>query len=299
LKYMRFGAAVPKMRSHEISCAFDKRIRELGGDIWYNTTATGITLKDGAVAGVHTDAGDVECSCVLCDCSPHSVYGALVDPSAVTSEIRKRLAAREFGTRGLVLYLGLNKTAEEIGLQEYGYFCYDSGDSAELAEKSRTIFNNGTQATVCLNRANPDCSPKGTCILSITTFYAQDVWGRISPRRYFEIKKGIAEKLVKDFERMTKLSITPYIEEIELATPVTLARYTGNPEGVMYGYAGNDWDNMLARMQMLSEDSRVEIPGISFVGGYGARTSGYSSTYICGNMEAKRAFAALKEEGKI
>ena len=39
-------------RSHEISLAFDKRIREMGGEIWYNTEVKRIDVKGGAVHGV-------------------------------------------------------------------------------------------------------------------------------------------------------------------------------------------------------------------------------------------------------
>ena len=41
-----------RFRSHEISLAFDKAIRDMGGDIWYNTEVTKIDVKNGAVRGV-------------------------------------------------------------------------------------------------------------------------------------------------------------------------------------------------------------------------------------------------------
>ena len=52
IRYITKAAWMPKMRSHEISLAFDAKIRELGGDIWYNTEVTGIDVKAGKVCGV-------------------------------------------------------------------------------------------------------------------------------------------------------------------------------------------------------------------------------------------------------
>lgn len=46
-----------RFRSHEISLAFDKAIRDMGGDIWYNTEVTKIDVKNGAVRGVELADG--------------------------------------------------------------------------------------------------------------------------------------------------------------------------------------------------------------------------------------------------
>ena len=44
IRYITRDAWMPKMRSHEISLALDTRIRELGGDIWYQSEAEKIRL---------------------------------------------------------------------------------------------------------------------------------------------------------------------------------------------------------------------------------------------------------------
>ena len=57
IRYISRGAAMPKSRSHEISLAFVERIRELGGDILFNTEAVKIMTdaEDGGVCGVILD----------------------------------------------------------------------------------------------------------------------------------------------------------------------------------------------------------------------------------------------------
>lgn len=49
---------INRNRSHEIGLAFDKRIREMGGDIWYNSEVTKIDVKNGAVHGVELASGE-------------------------------------------------------------------------------------------------------------------------------------------------------------------------------------------------------------------------------------------------
>lgn len=295
-KYLTKGAWIPRMRSHELSTALETRVRELGGDIWYNTRAEKIIMENGRVTGVKTARGEVKTTHILACCSPNAVFGDMMDAADVPERQTRMVNARRIGARGFVVYLGLNKTADELGLKDYSYFIYESMDTVKEAARADGFNDHPMQATVCLNRANPDCSPPGTCIMSFTTLYNKDVWGGVSAADYVLKKREVAERMIRDFEQQVGVSLTPYIEEIEIATPVTMARYTLNPEGAMYAYSCGDWDTMLPRLMMLREDQIV--PGIRFAGGYGPRIYGYSSTYLNGELTAKLTLADMKEAGE-
>ena len=46
-----------------------------------------------------------------------------------------------------------------------------------------------------------------------------------------------------------------HIEEIEVATPETFARYTGAHDGIVYGYEPEPWDSIVPRaISVESED---------------------------------------------
>jgi prolycopene isomerase len=288
-KYLTGGAWIPKNRSHELSSAMDQCIRNLGGEIWYNTRAEKIIMEEGKVSGVLTTHGLVHCAHVIADCSPNAVFGKMLDPEYVPENLRRMVNARAFGGRGFVVYLGLNRTAEKLGLKDYSYFLYESMDTVKEVQRAKGFNSHPMQATVCLNAANPGCSPEGTCIMSFTTLYTDDAWGSVTAEEYTAKKREVAKIMIRDFEKHVGVSIMPYIEEIEIATPVTMARYTLNPQGTMYAYEASDWDTMLARLMMLKEDQI--IPGIRFAGGYGPRIYGYSSTYLNGELTAKLTFA--------
>lgn len=295
-KYLTRGAYIPKNRSHELSAAMDRRIRELGGDIWYNTRAEKIIMENQKVTGVITDHGVIKCSHVIACCSPNAVFGEMMEKDDVPEKQTRMVNARKFGGRGFVVYLGLNKSAEEIGLTDYSYFIYESLDTVKEVARAKDFNSHPIQATVCLNAANPECSPEGTCIMSFTTFYSEDVWGNIGADEYVEKKREVALNMIRDFEKNVGVSLIPYIEEIEIATPVTMARYTLNPQGTMYAYECSGWDTMLARLMMLEDDQIVS--GIRFAGGYGPRIYGYSSTYLNGEMTAKLTIADRRENAK-
>ena len=245
-RYIMRGASMPKMRSHEISLALTERIRELGGDILFNTEAVRILTdeKDGGVSGILLDDGT---------------------------------------------------HADELGIENHNYFLYDTMDSVAQYEKMRTIRDNEVQATVCLNRAYPECSPKGTCMMYFTTLYMSDDWGNVGAEDYGRTKDFVANKMIDRFEQDTGAKLRGHIEEISVATPMTYARYCGHPEGVIYGYESQYWDGLMPRLQMMAEDHKVR--GLRFAGGYAMRLSGYSSAYFSGDISGRQTVGDIKREG--
>ena len=295
-RYMKRGASMPKMRSHEISLALVDRILELGGDVLMNTEAVKILTdeSDGGVAGVVLDDGtEIETRHVVANCAPHVVYGRMMDN--VPEDVVKATNTRKFAGRGFTMFLGLDKTADELGIENHNYFIYDTSDTAKQYALMRTIRDNSAQATVCLNRAYPECSPEGTCMMYFTTLYMADDWGRLKPSDYFRAKDYVANKMIDRFEKDTGAKIRGSIEEISVATPVTYARYCGHPEGVIYGYESQYWDGLMPRLLMMGEDNKVR--GLRFAGGYSMRLSGYSSAYFSGDISGRQTVGDIKKEG--
>lgn len=299
IRYITRDAWMPKMRSHEISLAMDTRIRELGGDIWYQSEAEKIlTDDDNKIKGVKLSDGTIiNTKHVIANCSPHLVFGKLLEEKSVTEKMVRATNARTFAGRGLTLFLGLNKSAEELGIESHNYFIYDTADSVKQYDLMKKIDTNHVQATVCLNKAYPECSPKGTCMMYFTTMFMSDDWGNVTEEDYFKAKDRIAEDMINVFERETGCKIRDSIEEICLASPTTYARYCGHPEGVIYGYETCDWDSLMPRMMMMKEDAEL-FPGLRFAGGYAMRSSGYSSSYVSGDLSGRQTVGDLKREGK-
>lgn len=76
-------------------------------------------------------------------------------------------------------------------------------DTAAQYEKMRTIRDNNVQATVCLNRAYPECSPENTCMMYFTTLYMSDDWGNVKAEDYYKTKNYVANKMIDRFEQDT------------------------------------------------------------------------------------------------
>ena len=296
--YIIGGAVIPSMKSHEMSLAFETRIHELGGDIWFNTEVTKIlTDEKGHVCGVRLyDGSEVETRHVIANCSPHIVYGRLLDEKAVPERALKLTNSRKLAGRGFTAFYAFNKSPEELGLTDHNYFIYDSSNTVEMYKNMETMHKNFGQATCVLNNADPNCSPKGTTIMYTTTLFTTDVWKDVKEEDYYKLKNKIALSLLKRFEDVLGVSLQEHIEEIAVATPQTYARYCGHPQGVIYGYESLPRDGLLNRIMMVEEDRFV--PGLRIGGGFGERLLGFPSSYKSGANEASRTLKDIAKEGE-
>ena len=294
--FIAHGSELPVINSYEISTNLAEEILNLGGKIKYLSTAKEILFKDRKIAGVMLENGEIyESKHIIANLSPTNVYGSLVPIQMVPKEALKLTNSRVLGARGFSIFLGLNQSAKDLGLTDYSYYILRNLDSNKEYQYRQSIKNDSCVAYV-LNNVNPNCSEKGTTILEISSFFTDDVFSKnATEKNYFDLKSIIAANMIDAFERATKISIKPYIEEIEIASPVTYARYTGHPDGVLYGYKATGMDNLLPRLLSLKEENFIK--NLRFCGSFDVKLSGSSATYLSGDLTAKLTLEDMMEEG--
>ena len=291
--YIKEGAAMPYRRSHELSLSLCKVIYDHGGEIYYNSEVTEFLYDETKrVIGVAVGDKKYYAKEVISNVIPHNVFN-MSDPSVIPQTDLKLANAREFGISVATIYLGLDCTAEELGIKDYTVFVMSEADSRKQwdkrAEGSLYIVN-------CLNMVIPDSSPEGTCTMFFTMpIFGSDVPKDLTPQGYKKYKNELAKKYIEDYEKLMGLDIQSHIEEISVATPVTFARYLGTPEGTIYGYKSSDWDNVIMRTQC--EAREYTIPGLSFCGGHAVMGDGFSCAYLTGSTVGKRVSKRIKEGG--
>lgn len=290
--YAVHGGRNPKLTSHEISVVLLERFYELGGEARFTDEVKKLIVNDRRVGGVVDEHGEIyKADHVICNCSPHAVYGHMVDNPPRSAV--KAANARELGCRGFSVFLGLNKSPEELGIKHHNVFVYGTPDSKTEYE-AIARWDGHAQATCCLNLVNPQASPPGTSIVYMTRLFGSDLWSEANETNYLELKRETAQRMIEDYEHCTGVSLTPYIEEIEIASPVTYAHYTGTPQGIIYGYLPVEWDSLMPRL--LTMDDEEPIKGLRFSGGYAIRQIGFSSSYVCGGMIARQVMEDMKHD---
>ncbi|MCI9279996.1 MAG: NAD(P)/FAD-dependent oxidoreductase [Bacilli bacterium] len=295
LSNLYLGAVIPEKRSHEISNILAEEITKNGGDIKYLSTVQEILFEEGKVCGVRlSDGKDFKSKHILFNGSPTFLYGKMIPKEYVPKEALKLTNSRVLGGRGFSIYLGLNQSPEDIGLTDYSYFINHSLDS-NIEFESRSSIKNNSCVAIVLNNKNPHCSPAGTTLMTMTSVFFGDTFNnKVTEENYFELKNQIAENIINNFEETTGINIKSYIEEIEIASPVTYARYGGHPEGVIYGYKLTGLDNLLPRT--LNKEKENFVPNVRICGGFDAWGNGFSNTYLSGYRAAKLTLLDMKGE---
>ena len=274
-------------RSHEISMAFDERIRELGGDIWYNTEVATIDIKGGKVRGVELASGEyIECANVMSNLMPTVVFDRMVNPAEVPEREKKLIAARKLGQHPFTVYLGLDIPYEELGFKAYDTFVRSTGDTHQQFLNSANIDTHNDYCVTIINDAIPDASPEGTCMVQFAKFYTDDPFEGVAVEDYFKVKDKIAKDTVEHFEKVAGIDLKNHIEEIVVAAPMTWARFIGTPKGDVYGYEPGTWDGMFPRVQSGHVNDHT-IEGLRFCGGHGTQMDGYSQAYMSGAEQAR------------
>ncbi|NLC48643.1 MAG: NAD(P)/FAD-dependent oxidoreductase [Tenericutes bacterium] len=260
-------AYIPQNRSLELSYVIERKIRNYGGNVWYNEEVDKIIVKHNKVEGVITKKGNMyTTNHVICNSSPINVYSKLIDQENVSQYSLKLVNSRKLGNRAMTIHLGLNKSSEKLGITNYMYYLYNNLDSNVEIESMKLITSN-TMIVTCLNNAIKDCSPTDTTILNITVIYLGGSWDKIvNEENYYKIKEKLASKTIEEVEKALDINIKDYIEEIEITTPITYSDYYSFPDGCISGYRTNNIDSFLARS--LNKDEECLIEGLRICGSY-------------------------------
>ena len=283
--YVKGGASMPHLRSHEMSCAIDKVIRDNGGEIRYNAEVTKVLVENGKPCGVVIN-GKTEAygRYFICNTHPRFALPDFFEPGQAPADAEKKVCGRPVAASLITVYLGMNRSREELGFHDYSIFISPSTDSDEQFHLTQGKINSDYVIINCMNEAVPDCSPEGTSILFLTSICYGDVMQGVQPQDYKKLKTKVADDMITRCEKALGLSLKPYIEEIEIALPPTFSRYLNTPNGSPYGYQLDLWDSMLPRTIQYAKDQPFD--NFLFCGASQERGDGYGSAYFTGQKAA-------------
>ncbi len=290
--YVKDGVGLPSSFSHELSLSLDASIRANGGEIRYNAPVSKILVKDGKAYGVIVNGETFYSDHIISNSYPDDVFSRMIDKDEVPEFEIKKANARDLALSFFTVYLGLDKSAEELGIKDYSVFLEPYADAERQYENSFSLGGTGWVIVNCLNILNPSITEKGTSELFFTTSIYGDIWGKVEPKDYKKTKLKIAEEMIDYYEKTMGVSIKEHIEEIKIATPATFARYLSSPNGTPYGYQGHPWDSIIPRV--VAQEKENTIKGLRFCGAHAERMDGYGTTYFSGENAARKTIEDMK-----
>ncbi len=282
--YLEFKPWHLRGGSQALSSALLTSFRQAGGQVRFNTAVEAILTDAGRVTGVRLEGGDeVSAPQVVSNASLPTTYAML---GQIPDAVRRDLASRRVGVSAFVLHMGLDATPDELGFTASTTFINRDTDDDRTFASWRNLEPARGVAVSCYDIEPIGFSPPGACHATLLTLQYGDVWDRIAPADYASTKFAYAETLL-DLMDTTYPGVRDVIEEVDVATPVTVARYLGHPGGAIYGYDQDVTEGWLFR----HSERDPGVPGLHLAGSWSGM-GGFQPTLEAGSRVARRILKA-------
>ena len=273
--------------SQAISSALLESFLDAGGKVLFNTGAEKIISENNQVKAVQTEHGDIfTCKHVISNTSPQHTFNELLDiptPKQASDDMK----SRRLGTSAFVLYLGLDCTPKELGITAASNFIIDDRDEEVAFDTMQGIKDPTHTMVTCYNHDDPSFAPEGKSSLSLLCLQYSQAWEDLPVEEYAQAKYDYAEKLIDHAERVFP-NIRKNIEEVEVATPLTMMRYLNTPGGAIYGFQQNTQDAVMFRERISA------ISGLHMAGCWNGM-GGFQPTYMIGESTARAVLKKIKK----
>ena len=211
----------------------EKAITDNGGDVWYNSEVVKFLYnEDGSCAGVQLKSGEKICAKeIISNVIPNNVY-AMSDVKYVPEKELRLANSRTLGLSFVTVYLGMDCSKEELGVEDYTTFISTYANPRECYNHR----NEGAYYVVnCHNVAIPDASPEGTCMLFYTIpMMEEDFPKDLKPEEYKKWKNSVAKRFIEDSEKVLGIGLNPRMRLL----PTTPVRVSAGPRQASTAAAG-------------------------------------------------------------
>ncbi len=247
------SAYYPKGGSGKLSQDLADHFEESGGTLHYQRRVTEIVFEDGRAVGVIASKRrkgqfvSARTRAVVCAADLTALVCKMCPAGTFPPEYVKTIEQSVPSASAVMLFLGLNTDLRDHGVHDikmsrtwgevdvHAMFSEDAlrGEYADLPIGSVTIYSH----------MDPTCCPQGKSVVAMLELGDPSVFesllgrGRQRGRAYKEKKKEISDQLVAIAARTLGIpDLHEYIEVLELSTPQTIERYTGNRGGAYVGW---------------------------------------------------------------
>lgn len=284
--YIEYGGGVVKGTSQNLSNALRDVIMENGGEIRLNTEVTRILSSDGKVEGVLTNGGEMfYADLVLSNAGAINTFKNLVSEPTLKKKYLKKTTRQENSLSAIQLYVGLDCSLDKVGAadQGHGFAVFESYDH----EANYQAIVDGAYDKIplaCMLYSNQDqtLAPDGCAVLNILSLDHIKNWEDLSRSDYEKKKRMVIDTLLTRVETYLP-GLKTHAQVKELGTPMTMRRYTANPDGAIFGPCQNVYQSGLNRLQAETPIAGLYLVGSSIYpgGGYpSVINSGYRTAHL-------------------
>ena len=276
-------ASFIKGGSQKLSDALMTVISANGGEVKLNQLATEILFDGDLPVGVNYQDANRKTATVYSDHAREIIINASVPqlagkllPEKQGKILSGHLQDAKIGASLLTVYYGFKTSLKNIGNKYYSTFVFDPSINSQkdILRNNHAGFDTRSFTLVDYSQIDSDLAKPGKGVGAVCSIdYASD-WEGLDRKAYLSKKEEVAEIITSRCEKLIPGFINA-IEYVEVGTPLTVKRYTLNPEGAVYGFARNPGQSA-AYISALPQNLYLASAWGKFGGGFsGAIYSGY------------------------
>jgi all-trans-retinol 13,14-reductase len=272
--------------SQSLSNALSDLITEQGGKVMLNQLVTSIDYAGDQVSGVTfkevkgKNKGQVQqatAAQIVMNGSVPGLSGLLSKKDATPlSQSIKDLA---IGASLLTVYYGFNKALKEIGNKNYSTFIYDGsvGSQKDILANNQSDFSTRSFTFVDYGQVDARLAPEGKSVGAVCAIDYPSDWENLERDEYMRMKADVADIITSRLDKILP-GFRDAVEYVEVATSLSVKRFTLNPKGAVYGFAQHPGRSM---------DYLSKLPENVFVASaWGKIGGGFSGAMVSGYMTA-------------
>ena len=211
------------------------RFLELGGTLSTNTAAERVIIKKKKAVAVRLSDGQLlPCDAIIAGNNLYDIVNNLIGRAHFPERYCRNLDTLKPSVSVMALNLGLDCSPHELGIDYHIAMVFPDADIDGCFDRqSRQIEPAGFSITAHGN-SDPGFTEGGGHTLSLIGGTAPELWLAMNEEQYRQEKDRVSRKLIAMAERQYP-GIQDHKVASDLATPRTMARYTGNPLGAIMG----------------------------------------------------------------
>ncbi|MBT8110482.1 MAG: NAD(P)/FAD-dependent oxidoreductase [Gammaproteobacteria bacterium] len=272
-RHYLYGGYYPIGGAWKIADSIIPRIQKAGGEVFTYARVKQILVENGRVRGVEMKDGHrIDCDCVISAAGIDNTFNHLLPKNVVaTSGYKTRLEKVQPSFAHLGVYIGLNETAEQLGLPKTNFWIYPDNDY----DSAVNAFLENPDAPFPVvyisfpSAKDPDYLNRHPCTSTIEIVapapyewfikWRDETWGKRG-EDYDTFKAGLGQRLMQHlYDKVPQ--VRDKVDYFEVSSPLSTDWFGGYHHGELYGLAHTP-----ERMQQKWLRPQSRIPGLWLTG---------------------------------
>jgi len=266
-----------------LSDALSNLIKEQGGEVRLNQLVTSIDYQRNKVSGVSfkemkgKNKGRIEqatSALIIMNGSVPGLSRLLSKKDA--APLAQSIKDVAIGASLLTVYYGFNKPLQEIGNKNYSTFVYDGSvrSQKDILGNNHSDFSKRSFTFVDYGQVDSRLAPEGKSVGAVCAIDYPSDWESLERSEYMRMKADVADIITGRLEKILP-GFREAVEYVEVATSLSVERFTLNPKGAVYGFAQHP-GRSLDYLSALPENIFIASAWGKIGGGFsGAMVNGY------------------------